>query len=795
MDYQKMIESYTQWIIRWRYLVTLLILVLLAWVGSGVRFLEFAPDDRVFFSPDNPQLVALETLENTYTKGNDVLFVLAPKDGRIFTVEVLAAVEKLTRAAWQIPYSTRVDSITNFQHTQVFGDELVEGDLVEDAANLTPADIERIRQIAQNEPLLVNNVISPTGHVTGISVIVQLPGKNPEAEVPEVAKFVRQLTDNVLAENPDLEIYLFGGVMVDNAFAEASDQDMGQLLPIMFVILLIVLGVLLRTFSGMLIAMLIIFLSIIPAMGLAGWMGIKLTPVTSVAPHIILILAVADCIHIMSNFYHSMREGMDKRMAIVETFRINFTPVFLTSLTTAIGFLSLLFSESPPFQDFGYISAIGVSAAFLLTMTLLPALMFILPTKVRADHGWQYHTMIHFSEFVIRQRRFLLWGVMVLIIGLFAFIPRNELNNDFLKYFDETMEIRQATDFTAENLTGINYIEYSVESSGPNGINDPIFLGHLETFINWLRQQPEVVHVRSITDTMKRLNKNMHGGDPAWYHIPKTQELAAQMLLLHEMSLPYGLDLNDQLNVDKSATRVTVLMRGSTNNSISSNEILAFEQRVQVWLRDNVPLRMTGTGLDIIYAHLNHRIIRTMLFTIGTALVLISFILIFALRSLKIGLISLVPNLVPAAMAFGLWGLLVGQIGLAASAVVAMTLGIIVDDTIYFLNSYLYGRRKKGLNAADAVRYTFSTVGTALWVTSAVLIAGFSVLFLSHFHVNSTIGILVSIIVAFALLTDFLLLPALLMKIDDELSIKILILTDSVDNKFNDINPEGVKRE
>ncbi|MCP4696383.1 MAG: MMPL family transporter [Gammaproteobacteria bacterium] len=762
-----MLDSYTHWVIRWRYLVILIVLALIAWAGSGVRFLQFKSDYRMFFSQDNPQLVAFEKLQNTYTKNDNILFVIAPKDGRVFTAEVLAAVEKLSNAVWQIPYSLRVDSMTNFQHSQAVGDDdLIVGDLVRNAANFTPEDIQRIRHIALNDPLLVNRLISPKAHATGINVIIQLPGKNPNAEVPEVADFARKLANEARMENPNLDIYITGNIIMDNAFGESSEQDMKTLIPLMFTLLIVVLGLLLRTVSGMLITVLVISLSIIPALGLAGWLGIDLSPTAVVAPNIILTLAVADCVHIMTNFFYGLRKGINKRAAIVESFRINFQPVFLTSLTTAIGFLTMNFSDSPPFRDLGNISAMGVVAAFILTMTLLPALMVILPAKVRTVHTWQERSMTYFTEFVIRRRGILLWGAMAFIIGLVAFIPHNELNDEYVKYFDKTIEFRQATDFAADNLTGIYYIDYSVLSGESGGVNNPAFLNRLEAFANWFRQQPEVLHVFSITDILKRLSKNMHGDAPAWYRLPDTHNLSAQYLLLYEMSLSYGLDLNDRFNLDKSATRMTIILK-----SISSNEVLALERKAQAWLKDNAPTAMQktmGTGTTIMFAHIGQRNIRSMLVGTTTALILISLLLVFAMRSLKIGLVSLLPNIVPAAMAFGLWGLLAGQVGLALSVVTAMTLGIVVDDTIHFLSKYLRARRESALNATEAVRYAFSTVGTAIWVNSVVLIAGFLVLAFSHFHINSGLGILTAIVIAFALLTDFLFLPPLLMKIEEK---------------------------
>ncbi|OAD22659.1 integral membrane protein, partial [Candidatus Thiomargarita nelsonii] len=284
-----MIESYTHWVIRWRYLVILVILALVFWAGSGVRFLQFKNDHRMYFGKENPQLIAFESLQNTYAKDDNVLFVVAPKDGRVFTPEVLASVEKLTNAAWQIPYVRRVDSITNFQHSWAEGDHLRIDDLVRNAADLTTENLQRIQEIALNEPLLVNSLISPMGHVTGINVTVQPPGINQNTEVPEVTDFARRLAKEMLSENPNLEIYLTGALMMDITFTEASVQDITTLIPIMFLVLLIILGLLLHTFSGIIVTLLIIFLSIIPAMGLAGWLGIDLSPSSSIAPNIIMI--------------------------------------------------------------------------------------------------------------------------------------------------------------------------------------------------------------------------------------------------------------------------------------------------------------------------------------------------------------------------------------------------------------------------------------------------------------------------------------------------------------------------
>ncbi|MDX8412032.1 MAG: MMPL family transporter, partial [Mariprofundaceae bacterium] len=315
----------------------------------------------------------------------------------------------------------------------------------------------------------------------------------------------------------------------------------------------------------------------------------------------------------------------------------------------------------------------------------------------------------------------------------------------------------------SENLTGIYMIEYSLGAGGEGAVSEPAYQERVEAFATWYRQQPGVLHVNTITDVMKRLNKNMHGDDPAYYRIPNERELAAQYLLLYELSLPFGLDLNNQINVAKSATRFTVTME-----SLTTQQTLALEARAQNWLRTNAPepMQVNGASPTIMFTYIAKRNIRSMLTGTTVALVLISFVLIFAVRSLRIGLVSLVPNLVPAAMAFGLWGLLVGKVGLATSVVTSISLGIVVDDTVHFLTKYLRARREHGYDATQAVRYAFHTVGTALWVTSAILVAGFMILSFSGFALNGQMGLLTAIALIFALLADFLFLPPLLMSID-----------------------------
>jgi predicted RND superfamily exporter protein len=346
-------------------------------------------------------------------------------------------------------------------------------------------------------------------------------------------------------------------------------------------------------------------------------------------------------------------------------------------------------------------------------------------------------------------------------VVLVAGIPRIYLDDDFIKYFDERFKFRTDTDFVTENLTAMNTLEFSVPAGEEGGISNPEYLKTLDEFTEWLRARDNVVNVMTLSTTIKRLNMNMHGDDPEYYRIPESRDLAAQYLLLYELSLPFGLDLNNRIDVSKSASRVTVMVHPA-----STSYLRQLNAEAEAWLNENASLEVHGTGLSLIFAFISERNINSMLGGSLLALVVISAILMGALRSFRIGLLSLVPNLFPAAMAFGLWGYLVGEVGLAIAVVVAMTLGIIVDDTVHFLSKYLRARREHALDPYSATRYAFGTVGMALVLTSLVLVVGFGVLSFSGFKVNGDMGLLSAITIAFALLADFLLLPPLLMVLE-----------------------------
>ncbi|WP_223576825.1 efflux RND transporter permease subunit [Kangiella taiwanensis] len=800
-------------------------LLLLFGAMYGAKFLEIKPDYRVFFAEDNPQLVAFDHIQDTYDKADNAMIVLTPKEGGVFSKETLKTIQWLTEKAWHTPYSTRVDSVTNYQHTWVTPEDedymlvgallcvpakSADFDSTCEHESVTPEmidgmsqdQLERLEQIVLNEPQVVNRMINPQSSVTAVNITVQVPddkdlegleGEEREKKKTEimtatqkVADFVRDLKAQVEERNPNLEVRLTGVVMMNTAFAETGLGDMMTLTPIMLLLVIpLALFFMVRSVSGTIGSVLIIIFSIAGAMGMEGWLGIFLTaPVFSV-PTVVATMAVADSVHLLVTYMQSLRHGMAKKEAMVESIRINMMPIFLTSITTVIGFLTMNFSDVPPLQDLGNVVAMGVTFAFIFSITFLPAFIMLLPTKVSSGRSAKHEKMDQFADFVVAKRKVLLPIMTVVCIGIIAFLPKNELNDEFVKYFDKTIDFRVDSDYTAENLTGLYTMFYSIQGEKENGIHEPKFMSTLQAFVKFAEQQPEVIHVQSYTDVMKRLNKSMNADREECYALPekslnencnqvlkeaeegtdlntRIRELTAQFTLMYEMSLPKGMDLNNQVSSDKAGTRVQIAL-----HNLSSIEVLALEEKFSQWFEQNAPdYEVQGSSPAVMFAHVGQNNIYSMLEGTAWALVLISLLLIFALRSLKLGLLSLIPNIVPMAVAFGIWAIFQGQVGMGLSVVTGMTLGIVVDDTVHFLSKYLRARREKGLDSHAAVKYAFQTVGMALTVTTIVLVLGFLVLGMSHYVMNSHMGILTAITLAAALIIDFLLLPPLLMLLD-----------------------------
>jgi predicted RND superfamily exporter protein len=764
---RKFEAAFATWIVNNPLKIIAMCIALVIIPGTGLPKLYFDSSYRLYFEKENPQLLELEAIEATYTESHNVIIVVAPEDGNVFTARTLEAIEQLTTAAWQIPFSRRVDSITNFQHTTATEDDLIVADMVKDAASYNAEDLLKVRTAVLAEPALLRRLISETGHVTGVNITLSMPVDERTTATPQVAAYARKIANELESEYPELTTYISGIVMLDNSFSESAIHDFAVLVPISFVLMMVLISILVGGIAGTFVTMLIIIASVIAAMGVTGYIGFPLSGQSTSGPIIILTVAVANCVHVLVSFVHGLHKGESKKEAMEESLRINLQPVFLASATTAIGFTSMNFSEVPPFAHLGTIVSLGVVFSFILTITFMPAVMTLLPSRRRKldVESTDEQFMTKFADFVIRKKQVLLWSTLLVFAAIIANVPRNEINEVFVHYFGESIPFRGDTDFMMENLTGVYVVDYSLETGNSGDINNPEFLQDVEKLSTWLESHPSTIHVDRFTTIMKRLNKNMHGDNDDFYTLPDSRELSAQYLLLYEMSLPYGLDINNQIDVDKSSTRIA-----HTTKLISSSQTIAIDQEVREWIAENTPSikNVISGSPNLMFSYLGVRNSRSMLLGTSVALAAISLILIVALRSLKIGLLSLIPNLVPAAVGFGLWGIFVGEVGMTLSVVTGMSFGIVVDNTVHFLSKYLRAKRENGLTSEEAIRYAFRTVGNALVITTSTLVIGFLALATSSFSMNSEMGLLTAVVIVVALIAVFLLLPPLLLTLEKD---------------------------
>lgn len=764
--FDQAVVRYAQFLVRYRYLVVAAALVAIAAMTAGARHLVFDTDFRAYFGPDNPQLLAFDESQKVYAKSDAIIFAFMPKDeaADVFTARTLGAVRDFTAEAWKLPYTTRVDAITNFQNSEANGDDLAVGALLPNG-EITAERVAKVKRVAMGEPALLDRLVNRNGHMALVNVTSMFPQKSPN-ELPELVAQARQLRDAYEQKYPELEVHMTGSNMMSNAFTEAAKQDMATLVPGMYAIIFLIMWLMLRSGWAVFSTLLVVFFSSLAAMGIAGYIGIGLTPPVVQAPQIIMVLAVADCVHISLTMFALMREGWEKQAAIVESMRVNFVPVFLVSATTSICFLGTNFTDSPPLTALGNITSIGGMISWLLAISMLPALLSILPARVPKERKAEFlkKLMDRHADFVLKNRKAVTFGSIALILGLSALAPLNEANDKFLHYFDTRVPFRHETDEVIKNGVGFYFMEFSLKSGEPDGISNPEFLRQVQAFADWWKAQPKVIWVGNFADVFKRLNKSMHGDDPAFYKLPEQRDLAAQYLLLYEMSLPFGLDLNNQVNVDKSSVRFVVTMQ-----NLKSKETRELAERAKRWLHDNAPTMETeATGPPVMFSYIAKRNIESNFLSLPFCMAGISLLLLPGLRSWKMGLLTLIPNLVPLGMAFGAWYLVNGEIIFTMAVVMNMVVGIIVDDTIHFISKYLRGRREYRLGQEDAIRYAFHEAGSAMIVTTLILSSGFAVLATSAFLPNSTMSLLTTIAIVLALPVDLLLLPMLVLLVDRE---------------------------
>ena len=756
MNIENIIEKFISVIISHKIKTLTLSLILILFVTSGVRFLETPAGYRSFVENDQQNYQDILNIEEKYGTIDTLTFVIKPKSGEIFQKDVLNVIDELTELSWKAPYSSRVSSLTNYQYTKVDGDDINISDFISDIDSLTEKELLNLKRLALKEKNIVNFILSKSSKVSFVNITLDVPIGTDFIEAITFAEAQKRLFNE---KNPDIFVTVAGSARFSQNFQETAQSDATNMYPAFLVLIIILSYVLLRSVSASLLSLTIIFLSILPSMGAAGWLEYQVLPPLIIAPIIILTIALAHAIHILSIALANMNEGMQKDKAIIESIKINFIPVFLTSFTTAVGIAGVNFGNIPAFSEMANAVVFGSAFSFLLSVTVLPALFMIVPVKSQDKHNSILPILSALGNFVFKFKKYIILIISLLTVFLISLIPSLYFDDDFDSFFDRVDDWVEVKNIVNEEFGSSFFIFANMDSGEVDGITDPNYLRKLDDFATWLESQDEVVTVATVADVIKTLNKNMNEGSDEFYSIPSNKSLNAQYFLMYEFSVPYGMDLKDQMTADKSESRLLIRLNNFT--SIQSRD---FHQRTKDWIKDNLGSYQSDgiAGIPIMFPYVyqenTNGLLRGLIFSFGIIIIVIG----ITLRSIRFGLISVVPNIVPFILAYGVLSIFTKIVTFSHTVAILIAIGLVVDATIHFLTKYKKANLMN-LTSYDAIQYCYKYVGYPIIVASVCLFCGFLFLLQSSFQTNFILGGMCALIIIFALIIDLLLLPSILL--------------------------------
>ena len=756
------VDYLAETIIRYRPLCIIISILILAGLAQGLSKINFNPDINAFF-PENDTLTTSHlSIEDTYSSMDNAVIGIGVKEGTVFTNEVLSLIEDLTERAWKTPHSLRVDSLSNYSYVSADGDDLYIEPFLEGSSTYDLNTLKEKELIIEEEELAYGAIISKDKKTSLINIVFDPPRKDIESEYQESLNYVLGFLEEARKNHPEVDLIISGIVYMEYQSPMLLKAQMPKLMPTAILVILLTLFLLLRSLVAVAGSFLVILMSVVSAMGSIGFMSGDIAQPFIMVPILIATLAVADCVHLFTLYFQNLDSSRKSKEAMLESLKLNLQPLFLTSLTTAIGFLSLNLAPVEPLRGIGNGVAVGVFLAFIFTVLLLAPIVSYFNVKQSKNINFQKNIARKLGRFSIKNYKRLLVIVPVISCFLMAFIPLNKTNDNPLEFYSERYTTSAAdSKWISQRIGGTFPVSYELNSQGI--VSDPEFLREVDKFSEWLASNKEVLHVSSLSKIMKNLNKTLHGKQDEWNIIPTEPDLSAQYLFFYEMSLPYGLDLTNSISQNKESIKLVASLK-----ELGSLEYREFAKKVENYASQNMPEDMVsiGTGTRPIFAFMSNMLITQLTYALGIGIVLITATIILFFRSLRYGMLTSVTNLLPIGVAFGIWGIVSGGISMLVGIGMGTTLGIIVDFTVHFLSKYLHARRQKNLSAEEAVEYAFETVGFALIITSFSLILGFLVLLQAFFIPIHGFVLFSSIAFLSALIIDLLLFPALLITWD-----------------------------
>lgn len=744
---------------RWQIAILLPFLILLLF-GLNIKKAGVETDFKIWFDKDSQIMKNFEHFKETFGSDDRLMIALRNKDG-IFRKDILKSIQKMTDELWQTKFVARVDSITNFQYVHVSEDdpdEIVVEDFFDDIDSLDSKQLKEKEKIAITDVQTKNLLISADGK-SAIIVARMVYSKHLDP-----ADYISLYTsaNKIIEENKiaGVEYHNVGVPAYTNAFIKAISSNAKTFFPIILLTIVVLLLLFFRNIWSIVLPLCVVIFTILFIAGFTFGLGYKLNTITSMFPIFIIAIGIADSIHIFWVYKHKREEGFTNNESIVFSIDKNFTPAFITSLTTFAGFISLGVSKIIPLQAFGILLASGAVVAFILSIVLLPALLSIInpKIKVKPQKANNLKTFIRkYTNFIVKN------DIAIIVISLlFTFLCAFGIKNvtvdtEFAKQFDKSTPIRKSADFVEKNISGTISMEIIIDSKKESGITDPQLMKNVENFsAAFIKRYKKVRHINSLTQVVKKYHQLMNGGKKEFYKIPDSKELISQYLLLYSLSLPQGMGINDMMDVNQRFLRVTAMI-----NIVSETEKLKMYNWTRNWWEKNTQYSASIEGITMISGHMRLQLTNTLIQSIALALVFVTLIFWFTFKSKFFMAVSTLPNIAPLLIAVGLTGWLGINLDLGMAIVFVVIIGIAIDDTVHFLAKYK-AAIKKGESLLEAIEESFLLSGSAIIITTVILVVGFGTFLFSDFALYENFGLLSSVALTLAMIFDLMLLPAII---------------------------------
>lgn len=746
-------------IFAWRLPLTAIVIVGALLFAPQADFTSLDNDITAWFSRDDPVFQEYERFRAEFG-GTRSLIVALEGDG-IFTPEGLSLIRRISEDIERVETVDRVQSLTTANVVATIPDtpEGDEGGI--DVSPLVPEQIdaavaERVRARALGDSLMRGDLVSADGRVTAIVVTFD------EDRIDEVRAGVIQRIHEIVdpALPAGMRAHYNGSLEISESYNRVTIENVTTLTPLIFLLLLAGIYVLFRSVSRTLLTFAAILTSVFWTMGLYSLCGFTYNVLTSMLPALIVVLAVADDVHIIQHFDHVYRETGEYRTAFVATIEHLFTPLFGASVTTALGLVSLATSDIAAVREFGIGAAIGVMVDFVLSLVYVPTLLgLVKPRTVRTpQERWFVPPLGAVSRFSVRHAGLVLAGAAVLTLAAAIGITRLRVDTNHINFFGESHPLHRSATVIDGQLSGIYSFQVMLEGP-PDSLQTPDTLARIERLERDLRTLPSVRKVTSHADYVRRVNRQLNGDRPEAEVIPASPEAIAQELFVFGLSDAGRVELARVVSSDFSRAQITVKMASDSSDLVFA-QINQADRMAQAAFAGS-PVTATTTGAGRLFATLDHYMVTSQISSFSTAFLTVFGVIFVVFRSARFGVLAIIANTFPVVLVLGFMGWFDISLNVATVMVASVALGIVDDDTIHFINRY---RREaeRGMTTEQAIDAATSHEGRAALTTAIINTLAYGMLGFSAYKPTAWFGGLLALTLAVAFVAEVLIVPAVI---------------------------------